>query len=400
MAYFNIYAVSILVSIFLCLGLGLFVYYKNPSSRTNKYYLSFSIVLWMWMFVKFNIQVAENYDMAFFWQKANFVYMILIPLLFSVSISFSGNEKILSRRLVKILLYAPMLLSIFVYVTSIESGLPYEQDWGWAYDVPMRSLNVIDMIELIIGEIWLFTVGIISVIVFIYPFFKSKDLLKRKQSFIMGIGFVILFIIGIFDYYWGYRNNLPEFLIFGFMFLAMFMGYTMWKYELFSIDPIRAAESIVSTMSDALLLVGKNKRILDVNKSTENMLGYRRKELLNKHFEEIFPDKNFKSDDGNVFNQITQRDVTKDLETVFITKDKNEIPISLSTCLIKGRNDELKGIVCIGRDITDRKRTEKELIEHTDELERLNSILSGRESKLQELKIELKKKRLKIRNRK
>jgi PAS domain S-box-containing protein len=61
----------------------------------------------------------------------------------------------------------------------------------------------------------------------------------------------------------------------------------MWKYELFPLTPATAAESILSTMTDALLLVSPERRIVAVNKATLELLGYEESELTDQPVEMI-----------------------------------------------------------------------------------------------------------------
>ena len=61
-------------------------------------------------------------------------------------------------------------------------------------------------------------------------------------------------------------------------------------------------------------------------------------------------------------------DVVNDIETYFKPLKGKSIPVSLSMSAIRHKSGELMGIVCMGRDITLRKRMEEELRVHHDHL--------------------------------
>lgn len=67
------------------------------------------------------------------------------------------------------------------------------------------------------------------------------------------------------------------------MALVGFVGYAILKYGLFVVSPESAAENIIETMSDALIIIGPKGDILSVNNALLDMLGYSESELLGKH---------------------------------------------------------------------------------------------------------------------
>jgi PAS domain S-box-containing protein len=162
----------------------------------------------------------------------------------------------------------------------------------------------------------------------------------------------------------------------------------MWKYELFSFDVMSAAESTMSTMSDALILIDPEGIITDVNKSTCNLLGYREKDLIGKNIDIIFPASGSNFYQEKVWAELEKGEELSDLEVTLVSKGGKQIPVSSSAALVKDRNKKTLGTIYIARDISERKKMENDVKLHMKELKKINEILVGREMQMIKLKNE------------
>ena len=66
------------------------------------------------------------------------------------------------------------------------------------------------------------------------------------------------------------------------LFFSIFVGYAVVKYDLFTFDAAIAAENILTTMPDSLILADVNGKILRVNERLVNFTGYTKEELIGK----------------------------------------------------------------------------------------------------------------------
>jgi len=80
---------------------------------------------------------------------------------------------------------------------------------------------------------------------------------------------------------------IPELTAYGFLIACLLLTYAIWKWELFDISPLTAAQSIIETMSDALFLVDANGSIVKVNQASLDLLGFREPELQNQPMEKF-----------------------------------------------------------------------------------------------------------------
>ncbi len=123
--------------------------------------------------------------------------------------------------------------------------------------------------------------------------------------------------------------------------------------------------ALIETSVDPLFIVDTEGRITDVNGSAENMSGSSRQELIGSDFSSLFtePDKA-----RTVYVQAFGEGQVRNVELEFTGEDGSTFPILFSASVIRERGETL-GVCAIGRDISDRKRTENILRRSNVELE-------------------------------
>ena len=109
------------------------------------------------------------------------------------------------------------------------------------------------------------------------------------------------------------------------------IGYAIWKYELFEITPLTAVDKILSTMSDALILIDSEERISTVNQSALNLLAYEKNELICHPVAVVFEEQDIHTWYSKLYHENPgEISSITDRETTFKTKKGRTIPVSLS----------------------------------------------------------------------
>ncbi len=125
-------------------------------------------------------------------------------------------------------------------------------------------------------------------------------------------------------------------------------------------------ENIIESMADTLIVVNLNGRMGRVNKATLDLLKYKEKELIGKPFGEIMVSAKGDKTANKMFTEAGLRELisigrVKDLEVTYVSKSGKNISMSLSSALMKDSKVELQGIVCVAKDLSGRRKTEKKL---------------------------------------
>ncbi|MCP3943740.1 MAG: response regulator [Desulfobacteraceae bacterium] len=111
-------------------------------------------------------------------------------------------------------------------------------------------------------------------------------------------------------------------------------------------------DSIITTMGNALIVTNANGTIEKVNQASLEILKYSENELIGQSIETILETE---------FNTLIQKGLSQNLEINYLSKNGVKIPVLFSSAPMLGGDGVVQGIVCVAQDITDRKKTEKDL---------------------------------------
>ncbi|MFB6251995.1 MAG: PAS domain S-box protein [Halobellus sp.] len=118
-------------------------------------------------------------------------------------------------------------------------------------------------------------------------------------------------------------------------------------------------EELFNGMNDAAWVVDRDAKVLAVNDAAVERTGYSREELLSMRLEGVTAENSEEVTD-QLIEQLPEEEIEM-VETVRETKDGEEIPVEIGSSPITYGGQE--AILSIGRDITNRKRREKQLEE-------------------------------------
>ncbi len=296
-----------------------------------------------------------SYATAGFWIKIRaLVWTYPLAFLFHFLLIFTKKKKWLKAKMTPLLIYGPAVLFSAVDVgTYWITGRPVLKSWGYTYGIPGSLVNWL-------CNGWAAVLGILALILILRYYFKVSDRKKKIQTkyIAMGIslpilsGIVIEIVLPEFDI------RIPEMTTVSMTWLALFIGYAIWKYELFAINPAMAAENIIATMNEMFFLLNPEGAIIRTNRKSQEILGYEERELIGKPVGVVMSDE---PAGRGLVNQIRKQGAVENSEVLLRTKSGGQIPAIFSGSLIKERSGHIQGIVGISRDISDRKRMEEEL---------------------------------------
>lgn len=131
--------------------------------------------------------------------------------------------------------------------------------------------------------------------------------------------------------------------------------------------------AIVDSSDDAIISKTLQGIITSWNRGAEKLFGYPEKEAIGKHISLIIPINRLKEEQF-IISQISQGRKVNHFETVRVTKNGQEIPISLTISPIMNEVGNIIGASKVARDISKQKEYEDELRRYTRKVETLNTI--------------------------
>jgi PAS domain S-box-containing protein len=127
--------------------------------------------------------------------------------------------------------------------------------------------------------------------------------------------------------------------------------------------------NLIEASIDSLVTISADGKITDVNFATEKITGIERKKLIGSDIKEYFtqPDKA-----GKCFEIVLKNGVIKDYPLTIFHKSGRQTDVLYNATLFTNEAGEVQGIFAAARDITIRKKIEKELRKSKELLEKLN----------------------------
>ncbi len=139
--------------------------------------------------------------------------------------------------------------------------------------------------------------------------------------------------------------------------------YEITKYGFMTLTPAYAASDILATMSDSLILIGEEGKIIEVNNAVLILLGYTREEITGKPAMILFPQGLAQIVDNK--KDFLPEEYSSGKHQIFLrTKKGEDIPVGFSVSAMKDKEGNLLGFVGVARDMRDfllLQKREKEL---------------------------------------
>jgi PAS domain S-box-containing protein/putative nucleotidyltransferase with HDIG domain len=124
----------------------------------------------------------------------------------------------------------------------------------------------------------------------------------------------------------------------------------------------RLYRALFESANDAILLLNLERNYIAANQKTTDLLDYSADELVGMGVKDIVAPYEY-SDAMTKLDKLLERGSLPLYERIFKRKDGTEVPVEINVSLIRDRDGEPLYIQSVARDITERKRAEKDLKE-------------------------------------
>jgi PAS domain S-box-containing protein len=144
--------------------------------------------------------------------------------------------------------------------------------------------------------------------------------------------------------------------------------------------------SLIEASIDPLVTIGPDGRITDVNNSTEAVTGLSREELIGTDFANYFTESE-RAKSG--YQQVFRDGMVRDYELAIRNTSGEVIPVLYNATVYRDENGKTIGVFAAARDITERKKTELEMVRLSKELTQRSATLENANRELETQKAKL-----------
>jgi PAS domain S-box-containing protein len=335
-----------------CAGLICLILVKNPNATLNRVgaFLFGCFAIWEFTLTFFYATPTEKEAML--WNNIGSIdWSSLAGFYLWFSLVFTNQESILKKWY--FYLGIGLIPALFIYLQwtgHLISGLQKPSYWWqiiWS------------------NSIW---TGLFYVYYFVFigaSLYLGYQLYKRTSLTYVKKQARLMVILGIINLSLAFINNvilsqlkIPNFPLTSSLMTLLWAGgitYAITKYKLMVLTPAYAASDIIGAMSDSLILIDPEGKLVEANNAALKLLGYTRTELIGQPVELLF------SEEIPLFAKIIlEKGFTanslKDNQLCYQAKNGSLIPISFSGAIMRDEEDNFVGIVGVARDLRESLR--------------------------------------------
>ncbi|GEM_PF-2839887 len=353
-----------LVAFVVCLLIGFLVYYQSSKKLEHKLFLALCLVnAWMALSEFLFIQSAEP-AYTLFWAKTNILPGLAVSVALHFVFAITGIGIINKKWFLGIVYIPNILFYLYILITGGATINIVKGQWGneVVYNVQSPFLSMVNL--------WISIFGFLSFIIPLIYYFKTGDIKKKKQLAYISLGFFMPTVLGSAIYFVKPLTGLdvPRVPSFFTMLLELLLGYAVWKFGLLDLNPVTAANNIVETISDMLLIIDRERRIVSYNNAVLKLSAYKHEEIIDKNIDKLFPGKGLhllfdRLDAPEAVNNnknTIDNYVVRQVEDALVTKNSEMIPVNISVSVLHEKDGEKAGYVLVARDITSQKIIDNE----------------------------------------
>ncbi len=392
---FSWFAVPTFVTATLVFLLGVAVLFRERASAESRFFVLATLTVSVWLYAFSFMYCATQKTTALAWARAAYFGVPFIP---SAFYHFSVSVLKLNGKWKRIALASWVVSALFVSSivgTDLLIKDVYHYWWGFypqygSFSIPYLTF-FFGMMGLTFFHYWRMTRRV--ELGTLYQRRAQMFLIAFSIVYIGSVDYLAKFGIGVYPF--GY---LP---VFCFLILA---ARVIWKYRLVDITASFAANRILETMNEPLIVCDVKGSICIVNQAACTNFGYDADTLVGNSVDLLVGNEAL---ERAHFWAFVTSGYAKEKEWIFRTQNKAPVFVNLSISILKDKEGLKLGYVIIARNVTEYKHVAEELKtlnenlerrveERTrqlqgkiEELEQLNEVMMGREERVLELKEQL-----------
>ncbi len=344
----SVFALMLLIGSAVTVYLGDFVYSQNRRAKLNQVFAIFCVTTALGGFGEFLYLQVSSLNVAYPAIKmTGFIWIISAALALHVSLIFTEKTAVLKYRGFVGAFYT--LIMTFFLAAVLSPLIIDTQPSGYSYVAE-------SIVEQGLIVVWAAIFAVLPFALVINYALKAHGR-KRAEALFVSAGFAVHAVTGVLAAVLSQvRLSIPEGPSFGLMTMALIVGYTLWKYELFVVSAVTTADSIIATMTDLLTVFDEKGKIVQVNKMTLDCLGYKEDELIGQSADKLWVDL---STGTSLMTKLMGGRTVQNRDIEYQTKSGKVVPVLFSASLVFDKRGDIAAIVGVANDITEWQQAEK-----------------------------------------
>ncbi len=343
---YNPHAVPLFITAAVTLLLGVLTVVREKGSRAAPPLTVLILALFIWVFAYAWMYLATDPAVAMNWARLAHIGIIIIP-----AATYHFTVVVVDR-----VAQCKQWLRAAWAITALFIALCFGTDWflgaperySWSYHPRYGGAGLAFIIFLVL--IWITDIRLFWQA---YRRARAGSNNQRRAKY-LGL-FFTLGIFGSADFAPAFGVALLPLGYIGVVLLAVLVAYVTWRYRLIDITPAYAAQKIIETINDGLVLMDTDGIVRLANQTACDMLGYSNEGILGTGLGDALGLKT------ETLQILLDDKPLSHYETVYPHPDGTARHLSISTSIMRDRDGTPGSFVCVLRDITEHKHAEEKI---------------------------------------
>lgn len=341
-------ALEALLTACLIFSLGILAVVRERGSAASLSFFKLIGTLGLWLFAFAWMYASSDADSAYWWAKIGYIGIALIP---AAAFEFSTlmmQDFQKSKKANQTLWVTSMIFLVVILATDFQFGSMYRYKWGF---YPRNTLSSIPFLLYFFGTL-------VAVLLRYVKGFRTARprSVQWKQGRLMLLAYLVS-NVGIIDFLPSYGIAVYPFGFGTIIVFTMILFYSISRYRFVAITPSFAVDSIIQIMDDGLLVLDNEGIIRVANSSLTRLLHAGKKPLVGMKPSEVATGA---GEFGTRLETLLLQRELRNVEIDYHDEGAASRTFSLASSFMLDQHGERLAIVCVLRDITDRKKAETE----------------------------------------
>ncbi len=328
-------------------ALGTTLLIRERGSKVSLALWRFTTSLAVWLLCVGVLYSTLHESLALWWAKATLLGVVFIPttiLAFTLTVVQRLDQ---FRAVVWGSLAASGFFGITVLATDHFIAGLYRYHWGYypRYG-PLGLTFLLFFFCLLLGSLQLLRVELA----------RLPPGIPRQRVKAILVAFAVGYL-GAVDYLPTYGVPVYPLGYVPILGLTVLMSRAVWRYRLLEITPALAAEQIIDTMADGVLVLDHEGIVRVANQAAVHLFGYPKDALVGKPLGTMLGDR-FGQEH---INALAAMAVVQQHETLYHTEEGKTLALDVTGSVARDRAGHPVAFVFIARDITGRRQLEEQL---------------------------------------
>ena len=261
---------------------------RHYENKVARFFAIFAFVAFLAAILTYSLRIAFTLDLARDINRLSAtLWAFVFALYFHFALLFTKKDRFLKSWLSRLLIYLPPSIIGFLFIFTNWMYVRFEiQNIGIvSQPAPLYSLFALETLTFCLG-------GVILLVQYARMTLQKTE---RIQAILIAVGSMVPVTVGVLNdqilpLIFGHRIAPPT-VIFDIALMNLFIYIAMRNYSLFAISPALAAETIIETMPDPLLVTDLGGRIIFINEHAQKFFRVPEAEVGGLHIKDLFQQK-------------------------------------------------------------------------------------------------------------